>query len=86
MVLLCVVFFSAVAPFGSHGTFIQGDGVEYFAWVRSVVFDGDVDFTNVLAASLGGCFTPSLTDSALWVLKLICRRRPVGGVLTTASD
>jgi hypothetical protein len=43
---VCLSFFVAVAWRGEQGTFIQGDGAYYYAWTRSVLLDGDVNFTN----------------------------------------
>ncbi len=42
----CLTFFVSVGWLGEHGAFIQGDGLSYYAWTRSVLLDGDVDFTN----------------------------------------
>jgi hypothetical protein len=55
MALVCMAFFSSVWSFGQYGTFIQGDGRGYYSWVRSVVFDHDVDFTNELGGPRNKC-------------------------------
>ena len=30
----------------AHGRVIDGDGIQYYAYVRSMVFDADLDFFN----------------------------------------
>lgn len=45
--VLAVGYLAGVLAFpSSGGRIINGDGLQYFAYLRSVVFDGDVDFTN----------------------------------------
>ena len=63
----CLTFFAGVAWRGEHGTFIQGDGLSYYAWTRSVLLDGDVDFTNeylLTAPQPQAAATPSVP---MWV-------------------
>ncbi len=43
---VCLMFFVGVGWRGTHCAFIQGDGLGYYAWTRSVLLDRDVDFTN----------------------------------------
>src|SRR3989344_185867 len=50
---LLIVFVIYVLIFFSHALFLQktvyGDGVFYYSWVRSVVVDRDINFTNEYA-------------------------------------
>ncbi|MDP6373168.1 MAG: hypothetical protein QF463_00560 [Vicinamibacterales bacterium] len=46
-VLFAVAYVSAVTLFPrAHGRIIDGDGIQYYAYLRSLVFDRDVNFVN----------------------------------------
>jgi hypothetical protein len=46
-VVLAVGYLAGVFAFPArHGRIINGDAIQYYAYLRSVVFDGDVDFSN----------------------------------------
>lgn len=48
--LFLIIFFVYIAGFLAHAAILKkvvyGDGVYYFSWLRSVVIDRDIDFTN----------------------------------------
>lgn len=46
-IVLTVAYLAGVLAFPArHDRLINGDAIQYYAYVRSVVFDGDVDFSN----------------------------------------
>ncbi len=46
-VLFAVAYVSAITLFPrAHGRIIDGDGIQYYAYLRSLVFDRDVNFVN----------------------------------------
>ena len=45
--VLATVYIAAFTVFPrTHGRIIEGDAIQYYAYLRSLVIDGDVDFTN----------------------------------------
>lgn len=48
--IFVLIFLLYVAGFLAHALFLNktvyGDGIYYFAWLRSVIVDGDIDFAN----------------------------------------
>jgi hypothetical protein len=46
-VLFAVAYLTALTAFPrAHGRIIDGDTIQYYAYLRSLVFDGDLDFSN----------------------------------------
>ena len=61
-VLFAVAYLSAVTLFPrSHGRIINGDGIQYYAYLRSLVFDRDVNFVNDYALLYGD------DDANVWI-------------------
>jgi uncharacterized membrane protein YGL010W len=72
--VFAVVYLAAFTVFPRHGRIIDGDAIQYYAYLRSLVIDRDVDFTNDYPL----LYTPadSSKPDNVWLSSQTSRGRP----------
>lgn len=72
--VLATVYIASFTVFPRHGRIIDGDAIQYYAYLRSLVIDRDVDFTN----DYGVLYAPADSGTAdnVWLRSQTDRGRP----------